>query len=216
MEASLLDLFCGAGGCSVGYHRAGFTRIVGVDNRKQKNYPFDFVQGDALEYLLSHGHEFDAIHASPPCQAHTTLRSLHPHKEYPDLIPETRGLLEQSGKPWAIENVPGAPLKAGVVLCGTMFGLRVYRHRWFETPFMIMQPDHPKHVIRAGAPGTKGGRGRKAHFMAGGFVTVCGNVGSYAGPAMGIDWMTGEELSQAIPPAYTEFIGARLLEYMKG
>jgi DNA (cytosine-5)-methyltransferase 1 len=207
----LLDLFCGAGGAAVGYHRAGFDEIVGVDVNRQRRYPFEFVQADALEYLAEHGHEFDAIHASPPCQAYTSLRHLT-KKEYPDLVAPTRELLDASGRPWVIENVPGSPLGYAIFLCGTMFGLRVYRHRRFEASFLILQPDHPRHRVLAGAPGTKGGRGRKAHYMGGGFVTVAGNVGSYAGPAMGIDWMTGDELSQAIPPAYTEWIGRRLMQ----
>lgn len=230
----LLDLFCGAGGCAVGYSRAGFE-VVGVDIKPQKRYPFGFVEGDALvilRHLLNGGRirvepmddaapvyglaDFDAIHASPPCQAYTPLKALHAHKDYPDLLGPTRQLLIEVGKPWVIENVPGAPLHYGVMLCGTMFGLRVYRHRWFETPFLIFQPQHPRHRIPAGAPGTKGGRGRKAHYLAGGFVTVCGNVGSYAGEAMGIDWMTGEELSQAIPPAYTEWVGRQLIDRLGG
>lgn len=210
----LLDLFCGAGGCAAGYVRAGFD-VTGVDHRPQPRYLLSgasrFIQADALKHLAKHGHEFDVIHASPPCQAYTPLRALHPARVYPDLLAPTRRALELIGKPWAIENVPGAPLHHGVMLCGGMFGLRVYRHRWFETPFLIMQPEHPRHRVRAGALGTKGGRGRKAHFMAGGFVTVCGNVGSYAGEAMGINWMTGDELSQAIPPAYCEFIGRQLM-----
>lgn len=210
----LLDLFCGAGGCAVGYHRAGF-RVVGVDIKPQKRYPFTFVQADALEYVRRFGKHFDAIHASPPCQQYTALRSLT-KKEYPDLLAQTRNLLIASGKPWVIENVPGAPLHYGVMLCGTMLdGLRVYRHRWFETSFWMWQPEHPKHKVLAGAKGTKGGRQRKAHYESGGFVTVAGDVGSYCGPAMGIDWMTGDELSQAIPPAYTEFIGRQLIRFFR-
>jgi DNA (cytosine-5)-methyltransferase 1 len=206
----LLDLFSGAGGCAVGYHRAGFD-VVGVDLAPQPRYPFAFHRADALEFLAEHGHEFDAIHASPPCQQYTSLRSLH-GKEYPDLVAPIRELLIDSGKPWVIENVVGSPLGFGFFLCGTMFpGLRVYRHRRFESSEWLWQPDHPPHRIRAGAIGTKGGRGRKAHYEAGGFVTIVGNVGSYCGEAMGIDWMTGRELSQAIPPAYTEHIGNQLM-----
>jgi DNA (cytosine-5)-methyltransferase 1 len=207
MPPRLLDLFCGAGGAGMGYHRAGFE-VVGVDIAHQKRYPFEFHQADALEFCREHGHEFDAIHASPPCQAYTPLRAVH-GKDYPDMLAATREALEATGLPWVIENVPGAPINSGIFLCGTMFDLRVYRHRWFETPFMLMQPPHPKHTVKAG--GHKAQRQRKAHYLAGGFVTVTGNVGSYCGPAMGIDWMIGEELSQAIPPEYTEYIGAQLL-----
>jgi DNA (cytosine-5)-methyltransferase 1 len=206
----LLDLFCGAGGAATGYHRAGFD-VTGVDIAPQPRYPFTFHQADALEFLAAHGRDFDVIHASPPCQQYTSLRALQ-NKQYTDLIAPTRDLLIASGKPWIIENVIGSPLGFGIFLCGRMFhGLRVYRHRRFETSFWLWQPDHPPHRIRAGAPGTKGGRGRKAHYMSGGFITITGNVGTYCMDAMGIDWMTGRELSQAIPPTYTEWIGRQLL-----
>jgi DNA (cytosine-5)-methyltransferase 1 len=205
----LLDLFCGAGGASMGYHRAGFD-VTGVDISPQKRYPFTFIQGNALEYLAAHGHEYDAIAASPPCQAYTPLRARHAHKDYPDLVAITRAALLAAGKPYVIENVPGAPLHDYITLCGTMFGLRVYRHRRFESATPLSPPHHPAHTVKAG--GHKSQRQRKAHYLAGGFVTVTGNVGSYCGPAMGIDWMTGEELSQAIPPAYTEYIGRQLIE----
>lgn len=205
----LLDLYCCAGGCAMGYRRAGFTEIVGVDIVPQPRYPFTFIQGDALDYLAKHGHEFDAIHASPPCQAYTVLKSVCGGKTYPDLVAATRAMLKEIGLPWVIENVPGAPLVNPIRLCGTMFpGLRVYRHRLFESSIALVEPPHPKHVIRS--TGTQ--RGRKAHFEAGGFITITGDVGTYCGPAaMGIDWMNGNELSQAIPPAYTEFIGKQLL-----
>jgi DNA (cytosine-5)-methyltransferase 1 len=208
----LLDLFCGAGGCSVGYSRAGFTDIVGVDVKPMPRYPFTFVQGDALEYLAAHGHEFDAIHASPPCQCYTALRSVCGNKEYPDLVAPTRAALEATGKPWVIENVPGAPLNNPIRLCGAMFpGLRVYRHRLFESSHAITAPVHPDHVIRS--TGTQ--RGRKSHYEAGGFITITGDVGTYCGGAMEIDWMNGNELSQAIPPAYTEFIGKQLVAHLE-
>jgi len=205
----LLDLFCGAGGSAVGYSRAGFDDIVGVDIVQQPRYPFRFVLGDALDYVAAHGHEFDAIHASPPCQQYTPLRAVH-GREYPDMVAAVRAGLLESWRPWIIENVPGAPLRYGVQLCGAMFALRVYRHRRFETSWLVMQPEHPRHLVRAG--GHKAQRQRKTHYEAGGFVTITGNVGSYCGPAMGIDWMDGETLSQAIPPAYTEFIGRQLLQ----
>lgn len=208
----LLDAFCGAGGCSVGYVRAGFD-VVGVDNRPMPRYPFEFHQADALTFIEEHGHEFDAIHASPPCQAYSSLQSLHKTVERADLLAPTRRALVAVGKPWAIENVIGAPIQHGIYLCGTMFDLRVYRHRWFETPFLIWQPHHPRHTMPAYAHRAPDGRSRKEIYMAGdSFASVTGNAGSYAGPGMGIDWMVGKELSQAIPPAYTAFIGARLME----
>ena len=139
-KPKLLDLFCGGGGCSMGYHLAGFE-VVGVDINPQKRYPFEFHQEGALTYLRQYGHEFDAIHASPPCQCHSVLRhlpSFNPAK-HEDLIESTRRLLQASGKPYVMENVPGAPLRNPFTLCGTMFGLRtecgaeLRRHRLFET-----------------------------------------------------------------------------------
>ena len=212
MRPRLLDLFSGAGGAAVGYHRAGFD-VTGVDIVKQLRYPFAFVQADALEYVAEHGHEYDAIHASPPCQAYTPLRALNPDRVYPDLLAATRGALESTGLPWVIENVPGAPIHSGIFLCGTMFGLRVYRHRWFETPFLLMQPHHPRHTVPA--VGSHGRDRKRLYQEEGWFATITGNVGSYCADAMDIDWMTGAELSQAIPPAYTTWIGNQLRAYIE-
>ena len=206
----LLDCYCGAGGASAGYHRAGFD-VTGVDIAPQPRYPFAFIQTDALEYIAAHGHEYDAIAASPPCQQYTRLRSLH-KRTYPDLIALTRDALRAAGRPYIIENVPGAPLIAPVVLCGTMFaGLRVYRHRLFECSFFLLSLPHSRHRV----PTMQ--RGYCADWP--GFVTVTGghNVPkSIAAAAIGIDWMTREELSQAIPPAYTEFLGCALLAHLGG
>jgi len=180
--------------------------VTGVDIRRQDRYAGDvFVQADALDYLAEHGAEYDAIHASPPCQQYSVTRSRHKHIEYPDLLGPTRDALLEVGRPWAIENVVGAPFGYYVQLCGAMFGIRVYRHRRFETSFLVFQPPHPAHVGRA-----SGQRARRAHYDAGGMMTLTGDPGSRYGPAMGIDWMTGDELSQAIPPAYAEWIGLRL------
>lgn len=186
----LLDLFCGAGGAAMGYHRAGFE-VVGVDVRPQPRYPFEFHQADATTFPLD---GFDAVHASPPCHDHTPLRS-------------------RAGLPWVIENVPGATMRHDLVLCGTMFGLRTIRHRWFEISQhipVLTQIAHPRHTVRTST------KKRRSDFDAGMFISVTGDVGSYLGPAvMGIDWMTGQELSQAIPPAYTHFIGTQLIEQLK-
>lgn len=209
MKPRLLDLFCCAGGAAKGYADAGFD-VTGVDIRPQPRYPFAFVQGDALAYLAEHGWNFDAVHASPPCQQYSVTRSRHKDREYPDLLAATRSALILNDRAWVIENVVGAPFHFHVQLCGTMFGLRVYRHRRFESSFLMFQPHHPKHSGPALYQ-----RGRKARYEAGGFVTVTGNVGSYCGPAMGIDWMTGEELSQAIPPAYTKWIGEHLMRVLR-
>jgi DNA (cytosine-5)-methyltransferase 1 len=208
----LLDLFCGAGGASLGYHDAGFE-VVGVDIKPQPNYPFEFIQAEALDTLgrfmrtsrLLHSARFDAIHASPPCQAYSSMTKCRPglSLEYPDLIGPTRHLLEQSGLPWVIENVPYAPMRADVTLCGQMFGLPLYRHRLFEANFPIVQPDHPEHLI----PASKAG-----HWKPGTIISVSGHVApiSVARMAMGIDWMNRDELSEAIPPAYTEFVGQQM------
>lgn len=208
-----LDLFCGAGGASMGLHRAGFD-VVGVDLRPQPRYPFKFVQADALSppMVLS---EFDFIWASPHCQRYTCLKSVFDANSYPDQIPAVRAMLEAAGVPFVIENVVGAPLRADLMLCAASFGLRSYRHRIFECSFPIAQPahpPHPPHVVRVNRRKVN----RRAHWDAGGFVTVTGDIGSYVGPeAMGIDWMTGNELSQAIPPAYAEFIARAAMQHLR-
>lgn len=208
MRPRLLDLFCGAGGAAVGYHRAGFD-VIGVDIKPQPRYPFEFVQADAIAFALDiDWSRIQAVHASPPCQAYTTLGALHPHITYPDLIAATRGVLTDSGRPWVIENVMTAPLEKAhsITLCGGMFGLRTYRHRRFESPLGLTAPAHPGHVTRTATSR------RRERWAAGWHVSITGDVGTYLGPeAMGIDWMSGDELCQAIPPAYTEHIGAQLL-----
>ncbi len=209
----LLDLFCCAGGCSVGYHRAGFAEIVGVDNRPQPRYPFEFVQADALEYVAEHGHKFDAIHASPPCQRYSIGRHIHNSgRNHPDLVEPSRKLLIASVKPWVIENVMGSPLRDPAMLCGRMFGLRVLRHRLFEASFLLMTPSHPRHP-RGNLTNANQGYSTGEH----GYVCVAGNnfVRTAGAKAMGIDWMkTRYELAQAIPPAYTEYIGRQLIDVL--
>ncbi len=299
---SLLDLFCGAGGAAMGYHRAGFDQIVGVDIKPQPRYPFEFVQADALEYLEAHGQEFDAIHASPPCQGYSIINNLPwlKDREYPLLILPTIEMLEALGKPYCLENVMGARngakglkkrglenhgLKAGW-LCGDMFGLPFYRHRLFATNWFWLAPGHPKHILRQGMSSVplprelweeryKKRTGREweqagnlklrtglehipfsapminraniewrvHHDGIRTFERADGTIGRYepkismasldrwqgngaqaegvgvghakgwhkAAEAMGINWMKREELTQAIPPVYTEFIGKELL-----
>ena len=207
MKPRLLDMYCCAGGAGEGYARAGFE-VVGVDIAPQPNYPHEFHQGDAIEFLIAHWREFDAVHASPPCQAYTPLGALHPHKVYPDLVAATRDALDDTGLPYVIENVMSAPLekKRSITLCGGMFGLRTYRHRRFESRLPLVAPAHPKHVIRTAT------KRRRELWNQGWHVSITGDVGVYVGPeAMGIDWMTGNELCQAIPPAYTTHIGRQLL-----
>jgi DNA (cytosine-5)-methyltransferase 1 len=219
----LLDLFCGAGGAAMGYHRAGFDEIVGVDIKPQPRYPFTFVQADALEYVAAHGAEFDAIHASPPCQGYSALRCLPwlRDKEYPMLIEPCREALRVTGRPYVIENVERAPLLNGLTLCGRMFGLPVYRHRTFECSEILLSPGHIQHdeVIGAGRmlndrrKGTLNSGSAKGAWGKQKIVTVAGGQcrKSEAERALGIDWMLKPELTQAIPPAYTEFIGRQLL-----
>lgn len=216
----LLDLFCGAGGCAVGYNRAGFE-VVGVDANPQPNYPFEFVLGDALEYLAARGHEFDAIHASPPCQRYSVSRWIHNSGDrHPDLLEPTRGLLRRTGRPWVIENVVGSPMEYAVELCGLMFDLRVLRHRWFESNVFLVAPPHPTHPdhLRTGTL-TYRRKGSGNGYSTGdkGLVCVAGhNFNRKAGSAaMGIDWMTRKELAQAIPPAYTEYLGLQIMEYLR-
>ena len=210
----LLDLFCGAGGAAVGYSRAGFTEIVGVDNRPQKRYPFTFVLGDALEYVRDHGHEFDAIHASPPCQAYIRSGMVAKDGRHPDLLAPTRAALEATGSPWVIENVPGAPMRPDIVLCGSMFGLGVRRHRWFEggpplQPFTLSCNHNWRITGVYGHPHGRGGAWRN------GKRPMLPRDRETWTRAMGIDWMEPRELAAAIPPAYTEFIGRQLLETIR-
>jgi DNA (cytosine-5)-methyltransferase 1 len=214
----LLDLFCCAGGASVGYSRAGFT-VVGVDIVSQPNYPFEFIQADALSLDPKFIASFDAVHASPPCQAYSDLakRNGNGHK-WPRLIEPIRKMLVRSGLPYVIENVDGAPLLNPTVLCGTMFPrLRVLRHRLFETNFMILAPAHRRHPKVHTFDRRKSHYGKTDEWKD--FVQVTGGGNctlAAAREAMGIDWMTKGEINESIPPAYTEFVGHQLLQGMNG
>jgi DNA (cytosine-5)-methyltransferase 1 len=211
----LLDLFCCEGGAGMGYHLAGFD-VTGVDIVARPRYPFQFVQGDALAYLAEHGHLFDAVHASPPCQDHTALNGRHGIDHGTgDLVALTRAALVLLGRPWVMENVPGAPMPAAVTLCGSMFGLgatcsdgvwrQLRRHRLFEhhpdvpawPPYTCQHQGQPIGVYGTGGGGpmTRGYRGDTAESVA----------------ALGTPWMSRAGVSQAIPPAYTEHLGAALL-----
>jgi DNA (cytosine-5)-methyltransferase 1 len=202
-------LFCKAGGAGMGYYEAGFE-VVGVDIEPQPSYPFEFIQHDALALDPAFVAGFDAVHASPPCQAYTGMQRINTRslkRDHPRLIEPTRALLKASGLPYVMENVPGAPLLDPHVICGSMFGLGVRRHRLFETNFWLILPqcrhkesarpiavygDHPQQ------PGDKTYRVNRARTLAEGRE------------AMGIDWMGWRELTQAIPPAYTRLIGGQL------
>ena len=203
-----LDLFCGAGGASMGLHRAGFD-VTGVDIKPQPRYPFTFVQADAMTYPLE---GYDFIWASPPCQAFTTLKNIRGNGHlHPQLVNQIRTRLEASNTPWVIENVPGAPLRTPVILCGTMFdGLRVYRHRLFECSWgLVLPPSYCNHTHVMGPS-----RGAYHRLDETEFITCCGhNFQAASGKiAMQIDWMTRDEMAQAIPPAYSEFIGKQALQ----
>lgn len=219
----LLDLFCGAGGAGMGYSRAGFE-VVGVDNRPQKNYPFELHQADALEFVRAHGHEFDAIHASPPCQFFTQMRASWRaqgvNDGYADLLTPTLAALRRKGKVYVVENVVGAgkAMRASLVLHGGMFGLRVHRPRLFESNALILAPFAPitrqpigvydnrprgmtHHRTRTDRNGKKSEM-RIARTLEEGQL------------AMGINWMEWFELKEAIPPAYTEYIGSQLMLHL--
>lgn len=214
----LLDLFCCAGGAGVGYNRAGFD-VVGVDIVPRPTYPLPFIQADALALDPKFIALFDAVHASPPCQSYSDLAKRNGNAdEWPRLIDPVRELLVASGLPYVIENVEGSPLIEPVILCGTMFPeLRVLRHRLFETNFPLVALPHKKH------PKVHTFDKRKSHFGKTDewkdFVQVTGGGNctlAAARDAMGIDWMTKGEINEAIPPAYTEFVGTQLMEYLAG
>jgi hypothetical protein len=214
MTAYLLDVFCGAGGTAEGYRRAGFT-VVGVDKLAQRHFPFEFRRADALDvlaeladWLAKRGRSrFVAVHASPPCQRYSNgAKKWGTTEDHPDLIAPTRELLQATGLPYVIENIEAARghLIDPVTLCGTQFDLGVFRHRCFEASgFTLRAPEHRPHEGRIGD---------------GRYVTVTGHAGGSSARdgwtngstddwrrAMGIDWMSGSELTEAIPPAYTEF-----------
>ena len=223
-KPKLLDLFCGAGGASMGYHRAGFE-IVGVDIKPQPRYPFEFHQADALTYPMT---GFDVVHASPPCQAYCALKTMKNARTHPKLIESIRAKLIKSNLIYIIENVNGAPLINAFMLCGSYFNLKsnngysLRRHRFFESNILIMNGfscTHGKKTI-----GIYGSKARdiakeKQHYLKPRDTRgkpngiVLNKI--YAFQAMGIDWMNLRELSQAIPPAYTEYIGNQLIGILK-
>lgn len=209
----LLDLFSCAGGAGVGYHRAGFE-VTGVDIEHQPNYPYTHFIADALHFAEQYGETFDAIHASPPCQGYTALAAVHGN-EWPMLIEPVRELLDALGKPYVIENVQGAPLRRDLTLCGEMFGLGVIRHRYFELGGWSMPaPEHKPH--RGRVAGWRHGKYFEGPYFA--VYGLGGGKGSVAQwqTAMGIDWTTDRhELAEAVPPSYTQFIGAGLMAHLE-
>ncbi|GAB3265239.1 DNA cytosine methyltransferase [Kineosporia babensis] len=215
----LLDLCCGVGGASVGYHRAGFD-VTGVDIADQPDYPFTFVRADAIAYVTAHGHEFDAIAASWPCQAANPLTTgtNRGRRDHPQLIPAGRAAMQATGRPWVIENTAGAPIRRDLKLVGDMFTgptgehlLKVWRPRYFELHgFAVPQPAIPRSRGR-----TRGWR--HGTYYDGPYLAVYGDGGGKGSiaewrEAMGIDWTANRRsLAEAIPPAYTEYIGAHLM-----
>ena len=199
MPYKILDLFCGAGGSAVGLYNAGFW-LYGVDNKPQPNYPFEFILVDALTYPL---HGYDAYWASPPCQKFSAMQHIHNNRyEHPDLIEPIRKRLAETDKPYIIENVVGAPIRTDLMLCGTMFGLRIPRHRIFESNIVILPPRARCNHKDMYDP-YHGGE------MARGEREKLSNV-------LGIDWfMTRPEVREAIPPAYSEHIGNFILRALQ-
>lgn len=233
MRPKALDLFCCAGGAAMGLHRAGFD-VIGVDIEPQPAYPFPVVKADALRPPFDLN-KFDLIWASPPCQAYTGMQRLNtraPKRNHPKLIEPVREMLKISGRHYIIENVPGAPLIDPIMLCGSMFGLRVRRHRLFECSFWMLRPNCQHNLEHEPMPVWGDGRPsrqevRKARRDRLSPTTVCGDHPQSPGDktmrvnrartlregqeAMGIDWMEWRPLTQAIPPAYSEFLGRAAL-----
>lgn len=202
----LLDLYCGAGGAALGYHQAGFDEIVGVDINPQPRYPFEFVQADALEYPLD---GFDVIHASPPCQAYSKCTAVAYRQKHPRLIADTRKKLQKAGIPYIIENVESSRnhLNQPIMLCGSMFDLPIRRHRYFEIwpliMFLMPSCNHkPNPVYITGTPRPKYGARKDP-------------PASVKRQALETPWMTIKDMDEAIPPAYTKFIGQKIIENLR-
>lgn len=215
----LLDLFCCAGGASMGYHRAGFD-VVGVDINPQPNYPFEFHRADAIEFAIERAFQFDAVHASPPCQTFSSLTAGNRGRDgwtdgHLDSLSTVRQYFSYLEMPYVIENVQGAPLRPDIKLCGLMFGLPTFRHRLFELGHWAAEPlEHPSHK------GHRVAGWRHGVKHEGNVYGVYGNGGgkptiAQAQEALGIDWTVSRaELNEAIPPAYTEYLGRRLMAHI--
>lgn len=211
MTFKVLDLFCGAGGAAMGYHQAldelGIEHtITGVDHKPMPRYPFEFIQADALEYCEAHGRKYDFIHASPPCQRYSSAcKAAHTEHLFPDLLPNTRKKIKRTKRPFVIENVPGAPMRADIILCGSNFNLPIVRHRLFETKprlFVLVAPcNHVDAPIGIYGHGTNSWYRRKTGRNA--------STDDWR-DAMQAHWMSKAELAEAIPPAYTRWIGLQI------
>lgn len=201
----------------MGYYRAGFD-VVGVDIEPQPNYPFEFIQANALKLDASFLETFDVVHASPPCQSYSDLAKRNRNADdWPRLVEPVRRMLRRSGKPFVIENVEGAPLIDPLMLCGTMFPqLRVVRHRLFESNVELRAPEHGRHPLVFTHDKRKAHYGKLNQDTSFVQVTGGGNCSlANARDAMGIDWMTKSELNESVPPAYTEYIGRQLVTHLK-
>lgn len=213
MTLKLLDLCCRVGGASMGYHRAGFDTIVGWDIEPISDYPFELIVGDITTITPDYLDQFDAVHISPPCQSQTALtKGTNKGREYPNLIPFARELVAAWGGPAVIENVQGSEIRRDLVLCGEMFSLNVIRHRYFEiSGFTATAPAHVPH--RGRVAGYRHGSWYDGpYFAVYGDGGGKGTVGQWQ-DAMGIDWTRDRKnLAEAIPPAYTEYIGRQLIE----
>lgn len=227
----VLDLFCGAGGAAMGYHRAGFTEIIGIDINPQPRYPFTFFRANVLSLSITALQQYDLIHASPPCQAYSVTRHSH-NKQHPELVEPVRQMLQESGVPYVIENVPGAPLIEPITLCGAQFALEALdidgehlylkRHRLFETSFPLTSlgcccaAPKAKGYLCGGVYGGGPSNRQKGPWFEGksrrGGYTPTSEVRN---ALMGIDWMSQKELCQAIPPAYTEYIAKAFLKSLQ-
>lgn len=214
MKPRLLDLFCGGGGASLGYAEAGFE-VIGVDLHQQDEYPFEFVRADAIEYAMRNAHLFDAVHASPPCQSQTALtKGTNRGREYVDLIPQTRDVLSRLDVPTVIENVQGSSLRRDLILCGEMFALDVIRHRYFEIENALVAP--LKHLSHRGRVSGY----RHGEFFDGPYFAVYGKGGGKGSVsqwqnAMRIEHISDRKtLAEAIPPAYTRYIGQQIIEFV--
>ncbi|MFF1323863.1 SAM-dependent methyltransferase [Streptomyces chartreusis] len=205
----LLDLYCCQGGAAKGYDDAGFD-VTGVDKDPQPRYPYAFVQADAIAFVLAYGAEFDFIHASPPCQHDTACQRIQGNT-HPDLIAPTRAALETAGRPWVMENVRGAvpKLRGPVMLCGQMFRLANYRHRYFETGggLHLDQPGHPAHLVPQAKMGRPVPPGHYGQFV-GNFSGV-----ELARRVLQVPWMNRDGIRECLPPAYTHWIGRAALTH---
>lgn len=206
----LLDLYSCQGGAAFGFEQAGFD-VTGIDIEDQPRHKGNFIKSDAIEFLMDNYKDYDFVHASPPCQEYSmsSMQFRVAGKSYPDLISATRNALILTGKPYSIENVPGAPLINPIVLCGTMFNIPTYRHRLFETNWNLKQPIHPAHTAKNAKMGRK--------IKEGEFIQYVGHFSGvkYVQEFTGCYWMNQYGLAQSIPPQYSKYVGEQYLNSFK-